>query len=350
MNYTGDEITNFTTPLAVTIRGEECIRTLDFGTVHYYYNAFFSTNSSAYFGQGGTTSYLSTLQGCSRLLYTWGHIDHAANPPVSSISALGCNATFETVDTKVKFRGTTFALDEPPAPQEDTVRKSAIEMADASSYIYIYETPPLNPQDNLDQIFAILTSSSVTSNISVSSLGDASQADAVAEAIQLQYRYVVAQQLNGNRVRANITNATLPADAPVNSTDNNYKYAATATNLRGSLCVAQDSVSTHILAGILAAAVLLFIVGWATLPATDVLPRSPTTIASAVALISGGNLLYALPEDGESCTDGELARRLEHTQVLMGWGNMPDVEGMMLNQENEAGVSRFGIFVTIPHG
>lgn len=100
---------------------------------------------------------------------------------------------------------------------------------------------------------------------------------------------------------------------------------------------------------LLAAAVLLLL-GWATLPRTNVLPdRSPTTVAGAVALLAGGNLLERLPGDVEWRNKEDIRDALGRgTKLWLGWGLMPDEEGIAMGNENENGVSRFGIFAMPP--
>lgn len=101
---------------------------------------------------------------------------------------------------------------------------------------------------------------------------------------------------------------------------------------------------------LLAAAVLLLLLGWAALPRADVLPdRSPTTVAGAVALLAGGNLLGRLPDDAEWRGKAGVRDALgKGARLWLGWGLMPDEEGIAMGNENENGVSRFGIFVVPP--
>lgn len=108
--------------------------------------------------------------------------------------------------------------------------------------------------------------------------------------------------------------------------------------------VVQDAISTRVLEALLLVTLVLLGVGWVWLPKTNVLPkRSPTTIASAAALLAGGNLMeWPSEEDGDII--GALDRRGSTTRFWMGWGTVPDEEGILMGNENENGISRFGIF------
>ncbi|KAK8110316.1 uncharacterized protein PG998_006773 [Apiospora kogelbergensis] len=74
-----------------------------------------------------------------------------------------------------------------------------------------------------------------------------------------------------------------------------------------------------------------------------------TSIASVAALIAGGDLLSRLPHDVQRLrSEAEIANALrggEGLRLWMGWGLVPDYEGRMHGNENEAGTSQFGIFV-----
>lgn len=73
--------------------------------------------------------------------------------------------------------------------------------------------------------------------------------------------------------------------------------------------------------------------------------RSPTTIASVVALLADGNLHERLAWGMAGARAALWGRR---TRLWLGWGLMPDEEGIEMGNENENGVSRFGIYVVPP--
>lgn len=78
--------------------------------------------------------------------------------------------------------------------------------------------------------------------------------------------------------------------------------------------------------------------------------RSPTTVASVVALLADGNLHERLAEDAEwwGMVGARPALWGRRTRLWLGWGLMPDEEGVEMGNENENGVSRFGIYVVPP--
>ncbi|KAE8449610.1 hypothetical protein EG329_007940 [Mollisiaceae sp. DMI_Dod_QoI] len=355
---------NMTNTLGVVIDGEGCELNRSDATDQYTpymgYNAYLSTENNGYFGFGEATDAATISQGCSELLYVWGHVNYNVTPEVTFISAMGCNETFESVDVDTTFTGTNFTMsaNSPPVPRESTVRNTtatpgAFEERMANPYSFLTQVPPDNPADQFDQFFSLLTTSS-KNNLSSSALGTADQIPVVSAAIQQQHGMIQAQNLNGHRVPANTTNATLPLGA-TGKTDADYTYNGNLTDPLGGgrgLCVSQDAASTHILAALLGTALLLFVFSWVGMPKTAVLPRrAPLSIASMVALIAGGNLLSYLPPNADSCSDEEIRQSLgRHGEmsVWLGWGNVTDVEGRMARQENEGGVSRFGIFVVPP--
>jgi hypothetical protein len=201
--------------------------------------------------------------------------------------------------------------------------------------------------------FTILLMTSTYNNLTASDLENPDLLPAIAAAIKQQDGIIIAQNTvygNADSVHpANATNVTLPAGV-TGKTDADFIYAGNITVPQGrGLCVAQDATSTHILTGLLGAVLLLFIISWVWMPHTAVLPQKiPLNIASMAALIAGGNLLDYLPPNADRCSDEELKRALASrgdTNVWLGWGAAADVEGRMAGNENEGGVSRFGIWV-----
>ncbi|TGO42975.1 hypothetical protein BHYA_0004g01010 [Botrytis hyacinthi] len=341
--------TNLSNPLGINIEGEECLLQPDDEANKY--NKFFGTSSNAsYFGQTGSNSD-SFYSACSKFLFIWGSLDYSANPQVSHIAAMGCNQSFETVDVDTTFIGTnlTIGSENPPHPREDTASDSTVingylDVASWYSDVATENTPQL-----LSNVFSLLVTSRWA--IPVSNLGDPSKNQIVADALRFQTGIVVAQVLNTNRVLANNTNATL-AHAPLDLHDGSdaRTFNATATDPAGRQRVVQDAASTRIIEALLLVSLLLLILAWVSLPKANVLPdRSPTTIASVIALVAGGNLLDFLSKDVESLSYDDIVKAFgEETQFRMGWGLLPDVEGEATGNHNENGVSRFGVFGVRP--
>ncbi|KAI8947774.1 hypothetical protein F4801DRAFT_559592 [Xylaria longipes] len=284
----------------------------------------------------------------NELLYFWAKIDLGATPALQHTAALSCAVTFEALDVNTTFVGTDFDLDSrnPPQPLEHTVRNSTLSDSDLAMTIDNYDGLVIIDVDPqlLDTFFALLVTSPWA--IPISALGDPSANDDVIAAIQRHHKIITAQRLAVLRVPANETNSTLAR--PINPGDNDAQRTinATVTDTTGRRRVVQDATSTHILVALLTTALVLFVIGWASSPSTDVLPRNPTTIASAVALLAGGNIFDRLSSNTPLLSPEETASTLggPETQFWMGWGNMKDEEGMENGGENEGGVSRFGIF------
>ncbi|KAI0436503.1 hypothetical protein F4803DRAFT_572351 [Xylaria telfairii] len=279
------------------------------------------------------------------VFYFWAKIDFGADPIVQHTAALSCNLGLEAMDMNTTFLGTGFDLDphNPPQPLETTIRNRTINMDGDPITDYYFGTHygdlakvDLNPQQ-LDTFFAMLVTSPWA--IPISALGDPSSNDDVIAAIQLQHRLIMAQRLKLLLAPVNKTN---PDDK-----DTRRMINATVTDTAGRRRVFQDATSTHILVALLATALVLFIIGWVSGPSTDVLPREPTTIASVMALLAGGNIFDRLPPDTPFLSPEEIMTALggHDVQFWMGWGNFPDEEGIRYGRENEAGVSQFGIFV-----
>lgn len=339
-------------PLGITVEGETCdlVPEAEFAK----YNVHIDTRSNAsYFGIG-RDPVVSPANSCSDYFYTWGRLDYSANPRVQHIAAVACNETIEAVDVAVEFAGADLTIDpeRPPVPLEETVRNSTV----STGYIsYLYDDiPSLASTEMYSKSFALLTTSRWA--VPHSALGDPSRDADVAAALRFQHGVLAAQGLHTNRAPAanvSASDAELVADenmVPARDGGARYTYRATATDGEGRRRVVQDSASTRVLEALLLAAAMLLLLGWATLPRTNVLPdRSPTTVAGAVALLAGGNLLERLPRDAEWRSKGDIRDALGRaTKLWLGWGLMPDEEGIAMGNENENGVSRFGIFAVPP--
>ncbi|KAI1429621.1 hypothetical protein F5Y12DRAFT_796543 [Xylaria sp. FL1777] len=332
LNYTtlsGDQ-----NPLQVLVDAENF--TFELGT----------TSNATYVGQAypGSWTY-------GDVVYLWGKIDYNANPVIQHIDVMGCRITFETVDVNTTFIGTDLDIDfqTPPQPLNSTAQNTTINNVEDGGLEYV-KTGSYTTLANIDvgpQILDAFFEALVTSAwaIPMSALGDPSSSASVVAAIKFQHGIIQAQTLAQTLHPANQTNATLAE--PIGPADNNARplYNATVTDAESRRRVVQDATSTHVLVALLSISLVLFLVGWAGNPRTDVLPRSPTTIASVAALIAGGNLLSYLHPDAQSLEDIIAALGGPKARFWMGWGNLPDEEGRLRGGENEAGVSQFGIFV-----
>lgn len=284
------------------------------------------------------------IKGCSDLVLVWGKIASLAEFKIDHIAAVGCNESIEAVDVEANFIGADLAIDmrNPPRPLPGTERNSTAAVDwDRENYFSLSNLPDISTDEALSEFFALLTQSRWA--IPVSMLGGGSD-EAVAAAIKFQRGILLAQTLDKVRVPAAETNTTLtPEQALEGENDAERTFNATVVDNAGRQRVVQDAISTRVLEALLLVTLVLLGVGWAWLPKTNVLPkRSPTTIASAVALLAGGNLEEWVHEIDRDHTGG---RGTTTTQRFwLGWGNVPDEEGILMGNENENGISRFGIF------
>ncbi|KAI1733996.1 hypothetical protein F4680DRAFT_471456 [Xylaria scruposa] len=300
------------------------------------------------------TTYIASLDEATHqfpqrnALFFWAKINSGANPTLQHAAALSCNLTSEILDVNTTFIGTNFDVDSrnPPQPLEATVRDANISEPIADDFGNLNDLVQIGVGlQALDRFFSLLVTSPWA--IPLSALGDPSMNDDVIAAIRLHRTIIMAQRVRGLLVPANETNVTLVGPISPGDNDAQRMVNGTVTNTTGRRRIVQDAASTHILVALLATTLTLFVIGWVTAPSTDVLPRNPTTIASIVALLAGGNIFDRLPKNRPFLSPEEIACALggPETQFWMGWGNLKDEEGIEYGGENEGGVSQFGIFV-----
>ncbi|KAI3334763.1 hypothetical protein F4824DRAFT_511536 [Ustulina deusta] len=311
-------------------------------------NFEFSTYANATYFSGETIC-------CSNLVYVWGKIDYTASPVIQHVDALGCNTTFEAVDVKTTFTGFDFDLDSqnPPQPLDHTARDTTLN-GFAGAGLLLTGPHDYNELAGIDVYPQLLSPFLLRwlpllgpgGELPISALGQPSARASVIAAIKFQHGIIQAQRLGAALIPANETNVTLSKPIRPGDNDARPRYNATVTDATGRRRVVQDAASTHVLVALLGVTLVLFIIGWACSPGTDVLPRSPTTIASVAALLAGGNIFSHLqPADRQALEDIAAALGGPEARFWMGWGNLPDEEGRLTGGENEAGVSQFGIFV-----
>lgn len=327
--------------LTFTVNDEE-IKYLN-GTASYETDLRIYSNTS-YFGVDFPLRLNSSEGG--KYIFTWGKIDHFADSKVGHIAVMGCNTSTEAVDVETNFIGPDLAIDieDSPRPVPNTERRPTISLTSILRYIHqsSLNQPDIPTDEMLTSTFALLTQSRWA--VPLSTLGGGSD-EVVADAIKFQHGILATQALNQFRVPATETNSTLtPEQALEGENDAGRTFEATVVDKAGRQRVVQDAISTRVLEALLLVTLVLLGVGWVWLPKTNVLPkRSPTTIASAVALLAGGNLEEWVHEvDSDATTEHGGPGKMK--KFWMGWGNVPDEEGILMGNENENGVSRFGIF------
>ncbi|KAI6088758.1 hypothetical protein F4821DRAFT_276960 [Hypoxylon rubiginosum] len=315
--------------LAVNITGEDCA--LDGYFVSPATTAAFATSlpAEALFATATNPTASVFGFGCSKFLFIWGRFSSFAENSEIFTKALACNGTTETVDVVASFIGPQLQLDpsRPPKPIESTSRAYALYIPDARETYSQISPLPLRRNDTLfDGFFQTLVTSRYA--IPVASIGDPSQTEAVKDAIAFQHGVAVAQLISRYyRVKAEPsrwTNGSIfPSLSNLTPTTDTGMYPATASDPYGRRRLVQDPTSTRVVQALLLAALLLSLVGWGLGPGKAVLPRSPTSVASVLALLAGGDVLeYMYKEGGANWETVKDAKAVfpDDCKFWMGWG------------------------------
>jgi hypothetical protein len=330
LNYQGPFNTT-NNPLGVLVEGEECgLKPKD---ESWRYNLFTETSLNAtMFGVAGD-GIVGNMRQCSDILHIWGRFDFSADNKVPHVAASGCNVSYEVVDVEATFSGSEMLLDpgNPPKPLENTVRSSLLfrhrQFTNSSTQtsIYLYLAKDVIPQELLTPFFTFVTKSPWA--IPVEKIGQPEAIQDVADAIKLHHSYMVPQMLIANQALPNSTNVTY-SEAGRGITDADQSFAVTLTDPIGARRVIQDAASTRVLESLIGVTLVLLVVSWIFMRQTDVLPRSPTSIASVAALIAGGNLLRLLPADAAWRSWDQLTAALgANTRFWVGWCEEAGKEG-----------------------
>jgi hypothetical protein len=294
-------------PLRITIQGEECnFGTSELTSSHLEVALGTAVPDQLLFG----TDEGPAKVGCSDVYFAWGNLSFASDPPVIAISALACNETNEAVDVATTFFGTELAIDPsfPPLPIESSVRNTTA-LVDHDAIVLDQPSDVTSSVNRLNPTFAVLTTSRYA--IPVDLLGDMSHAETVADALRFQHNIIRTQLTSATlRAPANTTNSTL-ADPPVDIAEGHdaVSIPANTTDSKGSRRVVQDEISTRLIQGFLGAIVFMSLVAWILMPGTDVLPRSPTSIASVAALFADSHNFFGLLPRGAQWMGKDAVKR-----------------------------------------
>jgi hypothetical protein len=298
----------------------------------------------ANFRQPGDTDYLyrPTMHGCpSDYIYIWGVFSPSSSQR-TSLMAYGCNETIEAVEVAVQLLVPDLRIDplSPPLVVEDTAASETVLRPNRTLHhedlriesLYMEHLPGSPPMPWLyderymyfGKFFSFLTYPDSRTNLSLSDITDRKQdaMDRVAEAIHRQHGIIRAQSLSADYRRPFETNGTIKLD--LNSPGLVYKDTdpttpvplinCTVTDPQGRTRLVQDAASTRFLEGLLAAILVLSIAGWALLSwgytttgkedgggkedrgarDTAVWGRSPTCLASVMALLADSNIFEVL--------------------------------------------------------
>ncbi|ETS75935.1 hypothetical protein PFICI_12879 [Pestalotiopsis fici W106-1] len=166
--------------------------------------------------------------------------------------------------------------------------------------LYDRIAPLAAPNDTLfDNFFAALVTSRYAIPISI--ISNPTQSKVVIDAIRLQHGIIEAQFLSANyrvdmnspKATENATNVLIPTLLNGSTTGNSTNYPATVTYPFGRQRIVQDHTATTILEVLLLTILILSALSWWFGPREAALPRSPTSVASVLALLAGD--LYVAP-------------------------------------------------------
>ncbi|KAK6087954.1 hypothetical protein SCUP234_01020 [Seiridium cupressi] len=339
--------------ISVNITGQQCSQTYGDGNWMAYANntATFAANltSEFYFASSTFTDGMAVVPCSDDVLYIFGHYPGPGASDPISVSALGCNRTAESIDVEVTYAGADLKLDPstPPKPIESTAKiiPGHYNITDGGGNIFevLYGSLASLPTPN-DTVFDEFFSQLVTSRYAIPLpwIADPAKVEMVKEAILFQHGIYAAQYIDlRHRVALNASLSMFPSLSSATTDGDTGVCNATVTDPYGSPRIVQDEVGTRILQTLLLAALVLSVLSWLLGPKKPVLPRSPTSIASVLALLSGGDILEHV--NGQ---DAAMEwKNLEQLQATLGddsqfWLGMGPPDEQLPDDEK-----RFGIWV-----
>lgn len=317
-------------------------------------------SSVTYFG--ASTESLGFGSSTNDFAYAWGRGLSTLDYPTDLTGwTMECNITLESLDVAVSYLGPDLVFDEssPPKPIEPSVRRLP-DMRNRSSVFSpdlfspwrnwssdtLGSLPPPN-KTLMDPFFQQLVTSRYA--IPLDYLGDPAQVTAVEDAIIFQHGIIAAQYISRN-FPLNVSfdssteapNVTLfpTLSYQIDGAVDSGIYKATATDSHGAQRVVQDPIAMRLLQALLLATFALTLAGWILGAWKPVLPRPPTSIASVLALLAGGDVLEHMYGGGKGdCLTLEeaMSRFNEDCSFRLGWGRG--------NDDGPDAPQRFGIWV-----
>lgn len=299
----------------------------------------------AYFAIGAGNMGDSTCQGCSQKLWAWGRWSSSIgqqgdSPQVSSVSALACNESVETVEVDAVLFGPNLSIrpSRPPIPHQ-----SAASSVDSQGWFMTENGLPAcepyrglptlstNTSDTFfDTFFTLLTTSRYA--IPLEMLGNQSHASTVADAIKFHHKIIAAQSIanlyrvpEDVRIERNWTYKIFPG------TNDTLSYNVTSSVPSDRPRVVQNEFSTRVLQSLLVGTLICLLVNWYLIHLAGgcgVVPRSPNTIANVAALLADGNLIEL--SRSVNCQSLDLQAIRDHlgrdTVFRLGWYDIPGRE------------------------
>ncbi|KAI0167862.1 hypothetical protein BJ166DRAFT_623667 [Pestalotiopsis sp. NC0098] len=278
--------------------------------------------------------------------YAWGTGSSTLDYPTDLAGwTMTCNTTLESLDVAVSYLGSNLVFSEshPPEPIESSVRSVPDRRNRSSEHATPDMFSPwrdwsrdtlgsLTPPNKtlMDPFFQQLVTSRYA--IPLDYLGDPTQVTAVEDAIIFQHSIIAAQYISRNFLLnvsfADSTGAPNVTLFPALSNQHDGVvdtgvYEAMATDSHGTQRVVQDPIATRLLQALLLATFALTLAGWVLGAWKPVLPRPPTSIASILALLAGGEVLEHMYGGGKGdCLTLEeaMSRFDEDCSFRLGWG------------------------------
>lgn len=316
------------------------------------WTAFFESGDRSEFLFGATSTVGPgdiQVHGCSEHLYVWGY--HNSTPgPVTNISAFACNSSVELVHATVSLFEKDMSLDLSNAPRtiETTARyiqEYAVDDYSTRRLLTYLASLATGGDPLFDTFFQQLVTSRYA--IPISAIGDPTQTQAVIDAIKFQYGVIYAQFLSANyridimspNITDNKTNVLMPSLFYNATSGKPAEIPASLTYPFGRHRVVQDPTATAILEVLLLSILIISILGWWLHPTKAALPRSPTSVASVLALLAGGNLLEHIYDGSPEplCWEDLESRLGKNSRFYLGWD--PSTSGKSSSQR------RFGIWM-----
>ncbi|KXG47473.1 Protein of unknown function DUF3433 [Penicillium griseofulvum] len=204
--------------------------------------------------------------------YIWGQL---SNTSVKSITALRCMQYAETIDASIRLKlpGLEITPNHPPIPDESSAKLVPDVYVPMSEW-WVLSDRASYPM--MDAFFHFLIAGKY--GIPIEDLGAADQSEKVINAIKRQIRLITAQQFNYFSRRTS------------NETISRARLVGNIT-MPDRLRLVQDATSTRILEGILAAMLVLGILGSVIMNTDHVLPKNPCSIAAVASLLADSDLI-----------------------------------------------------------
>lgn len=343
INYTFIGIDNPGNGILVNITTEKC------KSYRQNWTTFFESGdrSEFLFGASFGDAY---VYGCSEHIYIWGY--HNSIPgPVTNISAFACNSSVELVHATISLFEKDMSLDLSSVPR--TIETTARNIQEYKPVDYYTSTLLSRCLASLatggDHLFDTFFQQLMTSRyaIPISTIGDPAQSQEVIDAIKFQYAVIYAQFLSANyridimspNITDNKTNVLMPSLFYNATSGKPAEIPASLTYPFGRHRVVQDPTATAILEVLLLSILIISILGWWLHPTKAALSRSPTSVASVLALLAGGNLLEHIYDGSPEplCWEDLESRLGKDSRFYLGWD--PSTSGKSSSER------RFGIWM-----